>query len=490
MYKKHRIYQKHMQRNAICRSSCKVPRRNFTPSDYSWQMQVNTIMLSLTILSILTISSNATIHPSTIQSKGFRNIQQGFTQNEIQKLEHIVRQDEKLQKLSLLLLSFRGGAEFSSGNNTLKDDQGDQDDSNSNLWGSISSAFQMNIDAKDELLTEAVDDLESADDESQDDVTDEEESSLSSDEDESIEEEEITITNELSDETEEDSDIHVHEDEYTTEEVEDLDEEQSVEETMNDVNLTVEVVHEDQDVDEFDEEDEYDVEEVEDSIEVTNASDSEQEDSDGKQEDNLDNAIKDDTLREDVEIMDEADEYISTDTEPDEETGHVSVFEDVDSTTSDSEVLPADTTYQMPTESLEEIVKKEWDMIPETEVEDEGKENELRKGSKRENQKNAKKKSKKKKEQRHEKEQKDVKTKSNDEKKKKKASQPIISQRRNEESPKQTMKEPSQVMKEAIMKSTPSQNTQQRSQESPFISSGLVSNFVHHLLYFVLARFD
>ena len=68
-----------------------------------------------------------------------------------------------------MLLSFRGGAEFSSGNNTLKDDQ---DDSNSNLWGSISSAFQMNIDAKDELLTEAVDDLESADDESQDDVTD------------------------------------------------------------------------------------------------------------------------------------------------------------------------------------------------------------------------------------------------------------------------------------------------------------------------------
>lgn len=414
------------------------------------------------------------------------------------EVHHITRTNStSTSSLRWHLHSIRGGT---SSNEQHDDD--DQDGSkaiNSKFWGSITSAFQMNIDAKDELLMQ--------EQESNEDMN-EEESSATDDE----------LNNATVEETSQELNGTIHDFDSSSDQ-DDIDGQgHSVFETVEEVATASSRLAQDQDEQNFESEDddiasssekeEYDeeeevqeemekspeIEEVEDSIDPPEIEEEAVESKDPPEIEEVVESTKEEqemlapeTYEFEDALEDENDEVESAtdeDTYIDDMGGdNISIYTDI-SSTSDSEILEQeersagseaegdfDLSAILPT--LEEIVREEWSMIPETEGEDEGKENEIEEELKQESPKQKKKRKKDKKNK------KDKKKRETDRMRKNEMDQNIKNadeKPHNESIAEGEVQEVSTSAPLALVeeRSVIIQQIQQE-QESPFVSSGFVS---------------
>jgi len=266
-------------------------------------------------------------------------------------------------------MSLRGGASDS--------EEEVSSSAKANLWGSISSVFEMNIEAKDELIHDDTDSVaESV-------ITEKKElkrgtaaevNAVTEEDEETTDESEI---DDLEEESEEEEEIRgiVHRSEVATSssrlvdhvegegegegevdkgesDTNDDDEEESESDSADD---TVEEVDEEDDLAEL----AYTVEESEDEFSDSN---------------NEATHVTPSVTNEDA---DSSDKFEDSSNNPGE---NISIYTDLDST-SDSETFPEEIEIEeedsAPLPTFEEIAREEWSMIPETEGEGEGEENEL-----------------------------------------------------------------------------------------------------------------
>ena len=399
------------------------------------------------------------------------------------------------------LPSFRGGASPSPQNDD-NEDSSQTSSSSSSLWGSITSAFQMNIDAKDELMQESNDD--DKDDEDSDSAT-------NSDSDEDVYD---PIMNSGEHETgqefiQENDDIDESSDEEDNDEVQISDvapasstfikDKKNDDLSSDDDDLEIlseeeENENENENDDEDNKNDKEDgilmmeaiKEQIEDALEIEEIVESTDE------EEDLDISVADSSFDGLQRVEYEEESGSDEDFNPDDvEQDNISVYTDI-SSTSDSELVhyeeeegyfglkdEDDMDYSTPLPTLEEIVREEWSMIPETEGEDEGRENEIEEEPRREKRKPKKKKKKDTdKKKKHDKKDRDRKV--DAEKERIRAEE----QGRLELTPEEALPPPTVAVtvEEKAVAATPEE------QESPFISSGFVSN-VYSFFIIELSRF-